>query len=321
MKLLTLYCATALALLVPFGARGADTDDAQADAAREVFKKHQDAVVWVSAVMKMRGGGPMAAMGQQEQKVDAVGTVIHESGLTVVSHSNIDPTSLMNSMFAERGGSGQEGKIEFKSELSGVRIRLADGTEVPAKLVMTDEDLDLAFILPTANGNGASGKKKLPFVKLTGDGAEPAKELAVMDPVTVLGRLDQTLDRQPAVFPTRVNAVVKKPRTFYVCNDLQVLGTPAFDATGRAVGIAVMRKQNLGRGLGSMLSSASSGGVAVVIIPGQDVMEVADQALAKKDEVEEEPVPPPASAKTKPGAKTGTGRTPRPTPPAGKGGQ
>jgi len=30
------------------------------DAAREVFKKHQDAVVWVSAVMKMRGGGPLA---------------------------------------------------------------------------------------------------------------------------------------------------------------------------------------------------------------------------------------------------------------------
>jgi hypothetical protein len=221
----------------------------------------------------------------------------------------------MNAMFAERGGSGQEGKIEFKSELSGVRIRLADGSEVPAKLVMTDEDLDLAFILPTANG--AHGKK-LPFVKLNGEaGAEPAKELAVMDPVTVLGRLDQTLDRQPAVFPTRVNAVVKKPRTFYVCNDLQVLGTPAFDASGRAVGIAVMRKQNLGRGLGSMLSSATSGGVAVVIIPGQDVMEVADQALAKKDEAEAEPAPPPAD-KSKAAPKAGAGRSPRPSPASGK---
>jgi hypothetical protein len=316
MKVLTFWRVVAAVLVGAFThappARGAD--DAQADAAREVFKKHQDAVVWVSAVIKMRGGGPMAAMGQQEQKVDAVGTIIHESGLTVVSHSNIDPTSLMNSMFAERGGSGQEGKIEFKSELSGVRIRLADGSEIPAKLVMTDEDLDLAFILPTANG--AKGKK-LPFVKLTAEAAEAPRELAVMDPVTVLGRLDQTLDRQPAVFPTRVNAVVKKPRTFYVCNDLQVLGTPAFDATGRAVGIAVMRKQNLGRGLGSMLSSATSGGVAVVIIPGQDVMEVADQAMAKKDDAEEEPAPPPP-AKPKAAPKAGAGRNPRSNPPTGK---
>src|SRR2546423_1622380 len=118
-----------LAFACPPAARGAD--DAQADAAREVFKKHQDAVVWVSAVMKMRGGGPLAAaMGQQEQKVDAVGTIIHESGLTVVSHTNIDPTALMNSVYSEMKIPGQDTKIEFKSELSGVKIRLADGTEI-----------------------------------------------------------------------------------------------------------------------------------------------------------------------------------------------
>ena len=258
-------------------APAARADDAPADAARAVFKKHQDAVVWVSAVIKTRGGGPLAAaMGQQEQKVEALGTVIHESGLTVVSHTNIDPTALMNSLYGEIKIPGQEGKIEFKSELSAVRLRLADGTEIPAKLVMTDEDLDLAFILPTDK------KKKLPFVDLAAARQSAGKELAVMDPLTVLGRLDQTLDRQPAVYPTRVNAVVKKPRTFYVCSDLQALGTPAFAADGRPVGIAVMRKHNAGRGAGGIMGTTSSGSMAVVIIPGQDVMEVAQQALAKK---------------------------------------
>ena len=177
-------CTVTLAVVLAFAARpaAARADDAQADAAREVFKKHQDAVVWVSAVIKMRGGGgPLAAMmGQQEQKVEAVGTVIHESGLTVVSHTNIDPTSLINSLYGDVKIPGQEGKIEFKSELSGVKIRLADGSETPAKVVMTDEDLDLAFILPTDKN------KKLPFVNLTSAGEGGGKEMAVMDPLTVL---------------------------------------------------------------------------------------------------------------------------------------
>ena len=280
----------ALVLALALAARPlAAADDAQADAAREVFKKHQDAVVWVTAVIKMRGGGgPLAAMmGQQEQKVEAVGTVIHESGLTVVSHTNIDPTSLINAAYGDIKLPGQEGKIEFKSELSGVKIRLADGAEVPARLVMTDEDLDLAFILPTDKNS-----RKLPFVNLAGAGEGAAKELAVMDPLTVLGRLDQTLDRQPAVYPTRVNAVVKKPRTFYVCSDIESLGTPAFDRSGRPVGIVVMRKQSGAKGMGSLMSSASGGDMAAVIIPGQDVMEVAQQALTKKAEIKQEPKEP-----------------------------
>ena len=120
----------------PFPAAAQDKDVA---AAREVYKKHADSVGWVSAVIKMRGGGAIfGGMAPQEQKVGAVGTVIHESGLTVVSLMTIDPTSLMNAMFAGRNFPGQEGKMEFKSEMSGVKILLADGKEVPGKLVLKD---------------------------------------------------------------------------------------------------------------------------------------------------------------------------------------
>ena len=50
----------ALVLLLAPAARG---EDVPADAARRVFRDHQDAVVWVGAVMKMRAGGALGGMG------------------------------------------------------------------------------------------------------------------------------------------------------------------------------------------------------------------------------------------------------------------
>src|SRR5439155_22836762 len=126
----------------------ARAEEPAVESARQVFEKHQNSVVWVSAVMKMRAGGALGGMfGRQEQKVDAVGTVIHESGLTVLSYTQLDPTAMLNAAMASAGagaGVGDE-KIEFKSELSGVKIRLADGAEIPARPVLKDENLDLAF--------------------------------------------------------------------------------------------------------------------------------------------------------------------------------
>ena len=286
-KLSTRVVLAALFLLAPTLSRA---DDAPVDAAREVFEKNQNAVVWVSAVMKMRAGGGLgAAFGRQEQKVEAVGTIIHESGLTVLSYTNLDPASLFNSMQGSFGGE----KIEFKTELSGVKIRLADGTEVPAKLVLKDEDLDLAFVMPTD-----ASKKNLPFLKLDAAGDAPA--VKALDPLIVVWRLGQALDRQPAVGVIRVAAVVNKPRTFYVCSGLESLGTPAFSADKRPLGIIVVRKQATeGGGLGMMMSGGS-GGLAAVVIPTADVMEVAEQALAKKDEPATEPAPEPQPAPEEP---------------------
>ena len=272
-------CWTTLAVTLATVVSVARAEEAPVDAAREVFEQNQGAVVWVSAVMKMRAGGALGGMfGRQEQKVEAVGTVIHESGLTVLSYTNLDPSSLYNSM--QGGGVGAE-KIEFKTELSGVRIRLADGTEVPAKLVLKDEDLDLAFILPTDGG-----KKKLPFLKLDAAGDAPA--VKALDPLIVIWRLGQALDRQPAVGIVRVAAVVNKPRTFYACSGLEALGTPAFTADKRPLGVVVMRKQAMDGGMSAMFSGGA-GGLAPVVVPVADIMEVAEQALAKKDEPAPEP--------------------------------
>jgi hypothetical protein len=159
---------------------------------------------------------------------------------------------------------------------------------VPAKLVLKDEDLDLAFVMPTD-----AAKKNLPYLKL--DAAGDAPKVKALDPMIVLWRLGQALDRQPAVGIVRVAAVVNKPRTFYACSGLEALGTPAFAADKRPLGIVVMRKQSMeGGGLGVMMSGSSA--LSPVVVPAADVMEVAQQALAKKDE------PAPEPAKVEPAA-------------------
>lgn len=267
------------------------------DAARQVFEKHQSSVVWVTAVMKMRAGGALGGMfGRQEQKVDAVGTVIHESGLTVLSYTMLDPTAMLNAAMAGGGGLGDE-KIEFKSELSGVKIRLADGTEVPAKLVLKDDDLDLAFVMPTEKG------KKLPFLAL--DATTDAPKLKALDPVIGVWRLPQALDRQAAVGVGRVAAVVNKPRTFYVCSGVESIGAPTFLGDGTPLGIMVFRKQTMDTGMRGMFSVSGSSGMSTVVVPAADVMEVAQQALSKKGEPPTPAAEPPTGAADK-GADVGS---------------
>jgi hypothetical protein len=273
----TARCLCAVVLLMS-SASIAWADEAQTDAARQVFDKHQGSVVWVSAIMKMRAGGRFAAMfDRQEQKVDAVGTVIHESGLTVLSYSMLDPTAMLNAMMASAGGMVGEEKIEFKSELSGVKIRLADGTELPAKLILKDDDLDLAFVMPTEKG------KKIPHLDLGARATSDAQKVKALDPVINIWRLGQSLDRQAAVGVGRVAAVVNKPRTFYVCSGVESVGTPTFLADGTPLGILVFRKQGAEMSLRSMMSSGNDR-MPTVVVPAADVLEVAQQALTKKDE-------------------------------------
>jgi hypothetical protein len=284
------------AIVVALFAGMARAEEPAVDTARQVFEKHQNSVVWVTAVIKMRAGGALGGMfGKQEQKVDAVGTVIDESGLTVLSYTMLDPSGMINAAMAGMGGAGLgEEKVEFKSELSGVKIRLADGTEIAAKLVLKDDDLDLAFVMPTEKG------KKFSFLKL--DAKPDAAKAKALDPVIGLWRLPQALDRQAAVGIGRVAAVVSKPRTFYVCSGLESgFGAPIFLADGSPLGIVVFRKQTMDTSMRGMFSMGSAGAMTGVVVPVANVIEVAQQALTKKDEA---PAPAPKKEPAPEGGKS-----------------
>lgn len=248
-----------------------------AKAGRSLLEKHQEAVVSVQMVIKegMSFGGMSAH--EFESTADAVGTIIDPSGLTVLSLSQTNPSSLLSDLLS---GSGSGENLEMKSELSDVQIILSDGSEVPAKIVLRDKDLDIAFARPTEKR-----EEPFPSVDLSNE-ASPQ----LLEEVVVLKRMGRIANRSPRVSLTRIEAVVEKPRTFYVLEEgEESLGTPVFGVAGNPIGILFYRRVKTGGGMSmsSLLSSADGFGMLTVVLPGPDILEVASQA----PEVEESPSP------------------------------
>jgi hypothetical protein len=255
----------ALLLALPAGAPRADEARTR-EAARTALSRYGAALVTVRLTVKSR----MVYQGREEEGSESTlelqGTVLSPDGLTVVSESTTNPGALYRGM----GGS----RIEY--ETSDVALLLQDGRTLPARFVLRDPDLDLAFVAPLA---AASGLTCVRFEK----GASPGP----LDELVLLGQLGPALGREVAVWTARVRAVVKKPRTFLVpswLEGLQAVGGPAFDDRGRPVGLLVLRRGPRGRGAEGMRDFFDQ--VQAVVLTAADVQDVAAQAAAARSAAE-----------------------------------
>jgi hypothetical protein len=243
--------AVVLAILFSATALHADQPDLK-KAAREVLGKYQDAVVAVRLVVKT---------GRLEQQLEVAGTMLTPEGLTVISDFTSNPSGL----FMGDGG---------RSETTDVKLLLKDGRELPARFVLRDRDLDLAFIMPREKD------LKLAHVNL-----EKRTPPEILDDLIFLRRLGRNLNREANLILGRVESVVKKPRTFIVpdlVNGLQNLGCPVFDAEGKPVGIVLVRRAAaMGREAGGLMDLLDS--MKPVILTAEDLQESLDQiAQAEK---------------------------------------
>ncbi len=237
--------------------------DEVSDKGREVFKKHQRAVVTVQLVQKVTTGRGGEA---QENKSDVTGTVVDPSGLTVLALSMTDPTEMYRRMLGDR--------YKAELEVSDVKILLDDGAEIAAEIVLRDKDLDLAFIRPKA-------KLAAPMAAIDLAKASPAQ---VLDTVVTLNRLGRAAGRAYSASVERISAVVQRPRTFYVPDSTMTgtaLGSPAFALDGNIVGILVMRTISAGGMAASRSDNATS-----IILPAEDVLKAAKQAPEAKGDDE-----------------------------------
>ncbi len=262
--------ATAIGLFWPLNVRA----DEIADKGRAILEKNRKAVVTIQLVIKQKFGFMGGGSEGNETKSEVPGTVIDPNGLTVVSLMSTDPGSMFEDMM--EGFSPVDSDMDFNfdmsSEVVSVKMLPEGGKEIPAAIVLRDKDLDLAFVRPLAKPT-----EPMAAISLT-DGAKPE----ILDMVIGISRLGKVGGRASMITPGRIQAIVEKPRTFYVSSGSS-MGTPAFALDGKLIGIEVMRMMKTGgspMGMGMMAGD----GMLPVIVPASDVAEVAAQAPEKAEE-------------------------------------
>jgi hypothetical protein len=252
-------------------------------AARALAAKSQKTVVTVKLVVTMK------MMGQEEeQKVEVTGTVIDPSGLTVVSATEIDPSAAMKALLGPLmgAGGGRRGgapDMKFESDVKETLLVLDDGTEIEADVILKDQDLDLAFVRPRDT------TQKFEALALKPRGKAPE----LLEEVFVLSRLGRLQNRSTALSLGSVKAIVKGPRTFYICDGEATsgsLGCVAFDSAGAPLGVFVMKQAATEASDGSaqmgmlmrMLGGASNRAPSATILRSvDDVLEIAAQAKSR----------------------------------------
>jgi S1-C subfamily serine protease len=267
LRVLALALSTSLLLAAPAALRA--VTDAEATAGRALLKRYADTVVSVEMVVTIKITMGDRAMPPRENKVEVNGTVIAPSGLTVTALSSIDPRGSFDAMRAMQSQKMELGETEYKE----VKLRLANGSEVPAVVVLKDADLDLAFIAPLTDA--AAPAREFPAVKL----AEAAKG-EVLGNYFLVSRASKNLQRTPLVRLSAVAGIVEKPRLRFMLTE-QGIGSPIFDASGRVLGVTTQHLTN-GRPSG------------LVVLPAADIAEIAAQAAAIKPESVNVPAAEPA---------------------------
>jgi len=246
-----------LVFCIPFALLGKSAESTW----RKLLESHANCVTWVSATVRVEISAGGRSLPPQEQKLEALGTIIAEDGLTVLSLSRVDPTATLLSRMRTPGGSVNVNYTE-------VLILLQDGTEVPAKLVVKDTDLDLAFVLPIKQKPENKEFANIDFSHVPRSQKEKSISPQALDEVVSLGKLGRNLYRQSTLRKGWVNAVIEKPRKYFVIENTSP-GTPVFDRNGDWLGIVVY-KMDRGRP------------TSLVTLPADDIDEIAEQVRSRQ---------------------------------------
>jgi hypothetical protein len=243
--------------------------DDVAEKGRAILEQNRDAVITIELVLKRTISFPGSPSQEMEQKSESTGTVISVDGLTVVSLSEVDPSVMMDAMMS---GNPQMNGLEMDTQVQDAKMLLSDGTEIPAEVILRDKDLDMAFIRPIEKA-----EKSFTHVNIS----DPGTPLQ-LDQVISINKLGKVVRRAHAVSVERIDAIVTKPRTFFVPGKDPTnsgLGAPAFTLDGKFIGVFFIRaiKAIGGGGMGGMFGGQQDN-VAIILLPAIDIQEAAEQA-------------------------------------------
>jgi hypothetical protein len=248
---------------------------------RDILEKNKAAVVTVRLVINQQYSMPGSGSQKQESRQEITGLIVDPSGLTAVSLSETDPSSLIRRMYGARARD-----IQFESTVTDAKLILSDGTEVPAKIVISDRDLDLAFLRPIT-----APAAPLPAVNL-----DQAAQPQLLDEILILSRLGRVAGRAYGAAIDRVQAVIERPRKFFVpvgADPSGGLGSPVFAMDGNIVGLTLLRSIEVEGGGGNAMQQ----GTLVIVVPAADIKDAAAQAPSVEEAAKQEaaqPAEPPA---------------------------
>lgn len=246
-------------------------------AARALMARRGDAIVTLLGTLKTRMTMNGREMSAGEARLQTNATVLDARGLAVVSLTAIEPDTLLGGLFSQQDETpgAPPMKVETKSETTDLRLRFADGKEVPVKIVLRDTDLDLAFVKPIE-------PLAVPVAWVDGPTAKPG----TLDLLVGLERLGEMAGWKLGATFSYVVAVIDKPRTAYLGGT--GLGGAVFDTAGQFVGIGVISTKNRGASSAMALTSMMSGmsgldsmGMLPIVLPADDIREIAKQVPGK----------------------------------------
>jgi S1-C subfamily serine protease len=273
-KIYASVCALAIALTALSGARG---DELQSQG-KAVMEKCQQAVVTLQIVVSQKTSMSGMDSEENEMKLEATGFFINPEGLCVVALSGTDPQSVLASMMPE------DYDIKIESQVRDLKILIQDGTELPGSVVLRDKDLDLAFVRPNAKPAAP-----VPFIDLA-----QAVKAEVLEPVIALNRLGKVAGRVSSASVERIEAVIQKPRVWYVPGSSPSLtgtGSPVFSLGGQIIGMVTLRqiKAEQTDALHGLFGGGQMPNMIGVIVPAADILEGSKQVPAEGQETPTEP--------------------------------
>jgi len=239
--------------------------DDVAQAGRTIVAKYQESLVTLSITLKIH----TSMNGEQntdDEKSEAIGTVINPSGLIVASLATADPAEALAGM----GRDHEEMKIT--TEIVNLIIRTADGKEMPGKIVLRDKDLDLVFIRPL----------KKPAAPLAALDMKAGIVPGLLDEMAIIYRLGNIASHAVCITVDRLQAVVQKPRTFYVPGIAAMstrLGAPVFALDGHPIGILLLRTAPESKsGMSSSSGGIGEANMLYIVLPAADILDAAKDA-------------------------------------------
>lgn len=187
---------------------------------RSVLDKNSDCVVNITYILNMKVEMGQGASNRQE-KDETCGIVLSQDGLILVNNSQISGGAEISMIMKTNSD-------QFDIKPTDFKVVLPDGSELPAKLLVKDSDLDIAFLKIT----DLKGKTLKPI------DIDKAKEIKIGEEILGITRYGKSLHFAPRFHIFTINAILDFPRLMYdIDGSSPFLGMPAFSEDGKFIGM------------------------------------------------------------------------------------